>query len=345
MPTGLRRARTTPAGSMEVNPAFYDDEPESEGLLGPAIPSRESVAASDDIDIALARETIAAGLNGRSLMRARLPLIRRVPLFEALSEPELEALAAALTSIEFEPGEAVLRQGDLGDAMYFIEGGAASAEIDGKSVRDYTPGDYFGELALMLNQPRSASVVARGSDKLHLLALPQVRTPAAARMPASAPAPSPEWPPPSPRSLPTRGLPGTVAALIAISPLTCHGVFVRPPQRDFERLVLAYCPSQMMLSTRYKATGSKMMQLQRLLKNDAVLAVGKLKFTSEREMLDPYVAQGKDKEARWGKFVVVGMAGDSTVIMLRREEGCDKWGGGESSPWEPLCDDSRACTV
>lgn len=100
-----------------------------------------------------------------------------MPLLQALAGPELEALAQALKAVEFEPGEPVVRQGDPGDAMYFIEAGAATAEIDGKVVRDYSSGDYFGELALMSNQPRSASVIARGSAKLRLLALPQVCTP------------------------------------------------------------------------------------------------------------------------------------------------------------------------
>ena len=67
-----------------------------------------------------------------------------------------------------------MRQGDPGDTMYFIEAGQATAEIDGKGVvKDYSPGDYFGELALMSNQPRSASVIARGRGGLRCLALPQ----------------------------------------------------------------------------------------------------------------------------------------------------------------------------
>jgi len=63
---------------------------------------------------------------------------------------------------EYEPGQIIIKQGDKnGDKMYILEGGNAAAFIDGKEVFAYKEeGEYFGELALLYNQPRKASVVA-----------------------------------------------------------------------------------------------------------------------------------------------------------------------------------------
>ena len=62
---------------------------------------------------------------------------------------------------EYEPGQVIIKQGDPGDKMYILEEGTCTALIDGKEVRSYEEsGDYFGELALLNNEPRKATVIA-----------------------------------------------------------------------------------------------------------------------------------------------------------------------------------------
>lgn len=68
-------------------------------------------------------------------------------------------------------GEVIIRQGELGDLFFCLETGTATASVNGKDVMNYEAGGCFGELALIYNSPRAASVVATSSCKLWTLDL------------------------------------------------------------------------------------------------------------------------------------------------------------------------------
>ena len=101
--------------------------------------------------------------------RFEVELLRRVPIFAPLPVPELERLAKALTPVRIDSGATVFRQGDLGDRLYVIRDGRSEVEFDGKRVRELGPGDVFGEIALVRDVPRTATV--RALTSLELLAL------------------------------------------------------------------------------------------------------------------------------------------------------------------------------
>ena len=65
----------------------------------------------------------------------------------------------------FKKDDVILRQEDAADGMYIINNGTVSVEIDGKQVAVLSDGDFFGELALMLHEPRSATIKVT-SDEL-----------------------------------------------------------------------------------------------------------------------------------------------------------------------------------
>jgi cAMP-dependent protein kinase regulator len=71
--------------------------------------------------------------------------------------------------------EVVIRQGELGDLFFCLETGGATAFVDSKEVIKYGPGGCFGELALIYNSPRAASVIATTACKLWTLDLKLVR--------------------------------------------------------------------------------------------------------------------------------------------------------------------------
>jgi Na+:H+ antiporter len=89
----------------------------------------------------------------------REELIGRVPLFSALDENARRSVARLLRPRLAFPGEFVVRTGERGDAMYFISSGAVEVRLQPMPV-ELGSGDFFGELALLEERPRSADVVA-----------------------------------------------------------------------------------------------------------------------------------------------------------------------------------------
>lgn len=95
--------------------------------------------------------------------------LKKVPLLESLDTYERNQIADALRTEHFKAGDSVVRQGDPGDKFYIIEEGeavATKAFVPGQDPREvfhYKAGDYFGELALIKNEPRAANVVAKSN--------------------------------------------------------------------------------------------------------------------------------------------------------------------------------------
>ena len=90
-----------------------------------------------------------------------LGLLRRVALFEPLPAPSLEAIARRVTWLSVDPGTVLIREGDVGDQFYVLASGAVAVHRQGRHLRDLTqPGDGFGEIALLRNVPRTATVTA-----------------------------------------------------------------------------------------------------------------------------------------------------------------------------------------
>jgi len=86
--------------------------------------------------------------------------LRRVPLFSKLSDKDLKRLANNLTERTFPAGHKVAVEGAEGVGFFIIEDGEVTVTRGGEEVRKLGPGDYFGEMALIDQGPRSASVVA-----------------------------------------------------------------------------------------------------------------------------------------------------------------------------------------
>mmetsp|Transcript_72844 Transcript_72844/g.127477 ORF Transcript_72844/g.127477 Transcript_72844/m.127477 type:complete len:403 (+) Transcript_72844:100-1308(+) len=92
--------------------------------------------------------------------------LAKVPLLASMDAYERSQLADALRVENFTDGAVICRQGDVGNKFYIIEEGEAVAMKNGQQVMSYGSGDYFGELALIRNQPRAATVTAKGPTKL-----------------------------------------------------------------------------------------------------------------------------------------------------------------------------------
>ncbi len=93
-------------------------------------------------------------------MSAPIELLEKVPLFQSLRGKDLETLARSFKDRTFSAGSAVTTEGQSGVGFFVIEDGTATVSVHGEERRTLGPGDYFGELALIDDSPRSATIVA-----------------------------------------------------------------------------------------------------------------------------------------------------------------------------------------
>ena len=87
-------------------------------------------------------------------------LIQRVPIFEDLDKRERERVAASMKQRTFHAGDTVTTEGQSGVGFFVIEDGNAKVTIGGEDRRTLGPGDYFGEVALLTDSPRTATITA-----------------------------------------------------------------------------------------------------------------------------------------------------------------------------------------
>jgi CRP-like cAMP-binding protein len=90
-------------------------------------------------------------------------------MFAPLPAPTLEHLASNLVRVEVAAGETVFRQGDHGDRFYIVDAGEVEIEVDGREANVLGPNDYFGEIALLRDIPRTATARARTAAALYAL--------------------------------------------------------------------------------------------------------------------------------------------------------------------------------
>jgi len=99
----------------------------------------------------------------------RLELLSANPIFAPLPESTLEQLAHGLEEVTAPAEEEILRQGDRGDRFYLVKDGALDVYVDGELVQSLGSGDSFGEIALLRDVPRTATVTARTEVMLYAL--------------------------------------------------------------------------------------------------------------------------------------------------------------------------------
>jgi CRP-like cAMP-binding protein len=104
----------------------------------------------------------------RSSDRDWANVLARMPLFAGIGKRDLRRLAGNAEFAEFSPGETVVATGAPPDFFYVILSGNATAPAK-PAARLLTTGDYFGEIGLLDNEPRSASIVA--ATELHVMRL------------------------------------------------------------------------------------------------------------------------------------------------------------------------------
>jgi cAMP-dependent protein kinase regulator len=128
---------------------------------------------SDSCLWALDRVTFRRILMDSTFQRRRMyeHFLAEVPLLSTLNPYERSKIADALDTQKYPPGTTIIKEGEPGEAFFILESGEANVFKQGvdKPVKEYKKGDYFGELALLNDAPRAASVVSKTEVKVATL--------------------------------------------------------------------------------------------------------------------------------------------------------------------------------
>jgi CRP-like cAMP-binding protein len=95
--------------------------------------------------------------------------LSRVPIFESCSADQIASILAVAQEHTYDCGQIIVTQGTPGQAFYLITSGRVAIERDGSPLGAFGAGDFFGEMSLLDNAPRSATI--RAIDETHCLML------------------------------------------------------------------------------------------------------------------------------------------------------------------------------
>jgi CRP-like cAMP-binding protein len=99
----------------------------------------------------------------------KVELVRHVPLFSQCTKRELTEIAGIADEIDLRDGKVLIREGERGREFFVLLDGSAEVTKDGRHINTLGPGDFFGEIALISNSPRTATVTA--TSPVHTLVI------------------------------------------------------------------------------------------------------------------------------------------------------------------------------
>jgi hypothetical protein len=147
------------------------------GIVAPLLIDRLGIESA--LIVTGASLPVLAALTARRLSRidaeapapdtTDLRLLTSTPIFAPLPGMTLEHLAGRLVPLRVEPGTTIVREGDRGDRFYLIAEGEVEVSEQGRPLTELGEGDYFGEIALIRDVPRTATVTARTPVVLYAL--------------------------------------------------------------------------------------------------------------------------------------------------------------------------------
>ena len=111
---------------------------------------------------AAARAAVPTSRHRKGMGRDWIPVLAEVPLFAGLSRRHLKRVASLARTRRFAPGSSIVRKGDAGSSFFVLLDGGARVVVPKGRPRLLHGGDFFGEMALFDDSPRSADVVAEG---------------------------------------------------------------------------------------------------------------------------------------------------------------------------------------
>ena len=105
----------------------------------------------------------------RSENDAIVELLKKAPLLSGLNEKELKSMVKLSRERRFESGQTIVKKGEGGVGFYLILEGTVEIRSEGKTLSNLGPGQFFGEMSVLDNQPRSADVVTVQPSRVLIL--------------------------------------------------------------------------------------------------------------------------------------------------------------------------------
>lgn len=99
----------------------------------------------------------------------KLELLKRAPLLAGLGRREIEEVGRLVEEIDVPAGQVLMREGETGREFFVLVEGSVAIERGGSPVRTMAPGDFFGEIALLAEGPRTATATTEAASKVLVL--------------------------------------------------------------------------------------------------------------------------------------------------------------------------------
>lgn len=99
----------------------------------------------------------------------KVQALKRAPLFDGLSKKELAQLARVSEDVEVEPGKVLVKEGEVGQEFFVIVDGKVKVTRKGRRVATRGPGEFVGEIALLEDTPRTATIIAETPVRFFVL--------------------------------------------------------------------------------------------------------------------------------------------------------------------------------
>jgi len=160
---------------------YFEDQPERLGaLLSEAsedrvtqslIEAANEAGGKDNITTVVVTVGDATTRDEKRARRIQLQrdILTRMPLFRTLSDREILRLLQVTVIQSYRDGEVIIREGDIGEDLFIVLAGEVKVKKGDTDLARLTPGEHFGEMALIRNQPRSATVTSNGDSELIVL--------------------------------------------------------------------------------------------------------------------------------------------------------------------------------
>jgi CRP-like cAMP-binding protein len=99
-------------------------------------------------------------------MDEKLGLLKQTPLLAGLNQHDLEEVGRLADEVDAKAGKVLMRKGELGSEFFMIADGTVRIERDGRVIATLGPGDFFGDIALVVERPRTATATVETDSRL-----------------------------------------------------------------------------------------------------------------------------------------------------------------------------------